>query len=228
MLNRVAGEDASSSRSTRTPPTSKRLLYIGTNNYEAGKALGERDRASCCRRAARWRCSSARFSADNAAQRLKGIEDAIAGHNIEIVEKREDKTDRAKARSNVEDIVNARPDLNLVVRPLVVQRPRHRRGARGHWARRARCWRPCSTRRTARSKGIKSGTIAATVVQKPFEFGYLSAQVDARAGHRLRRRRRPRSRRTASIDTGVEVIDKDNVAEFEKRLAEMEEVAASA
>ena len=44
------------------------------------------------------------FSADNAAQRLKGIEDAIAGHNIEIVAKKEDNKDRAKARSNVEDV----------------------------------------------------------------------------------------------------------------------------
>src|SRR6266498_5264730 len=55
------------------------------------------------------------FSADNAAERLKGVQTAIAGHKIEIVDKREDNTDRAKARSNVEDIVNANPDLKLVI-----------------------------------------------------------------------------------------------------------------
>ena len=54
------------------------------------------------------------LSADNAAQRLQGIQDAINGHNIEIVDKREDNTDRTKARTNVEDIINAHPDLNLV------------------------------------------------------------------------------------------------------------------
>ena len=55
------------------------------------------------------------LSADNAAQRLKGVEDAIAGHGIEIVDKREDNTDRAKARSNVEDIINAHADLTGVL-----------------------------------------------------------------------------------------------------------------
>ena len=40
-----------------------------------------------------------------------------AGEHItfEIVARKEDATDRAKARSNVEDIINARPDLSMVV-----------------------------------------------------------------------------------------------------------------
>jgi hypothetical protein len=54
------------------------------------------------------------LSADNAAQRFKGIQDAVSGHKIVVVDRREDGTDRAKARSNVEDIVNAHRDLNLV------------------------------------------------------------------------------------------------------------------
>ena len=38
------------------------------------------------------------FAADNAAQRLGGIEAAIKGKNIEIIAKKEDGTDRAKAQ----------------------------------------------------------------------------------------------------------------------------------
>ncbi|WP_437751535.1 hypothetical protein [Sorangium sp. So ce1389] len=50
---------------------------------------------------------------DNATQRLKGIQDAVTPHNIQIVDKREDNADRAKARSSVEDIINAHPDLDV-------------------------------------------------------------------------------------------------------------------
>ena len=184
-------------------PKSKRLLYIGTNNYEAGKVLGGRDRQAPARRAARSRCSSGRFAADNAAQRLKGIEDAIAGHNIEIVDKREDNTDRAKARSNVEDIVNAHHDLTMVVGlynyngPAIAaaldgarqegQGPRRRvRRGRRH-ARRDR------ERRHPGARSCRSRSM----------FGYLASQVDARARHQGRggqgrAARRPRSSTPAS------------------------------
>ena len=52
--------------------------------------------------------------ADNAQQRLKGSEDVVVPAHIEIVDKRADNTDRAKARSNVEDILNAHHDLALL------------------------------------------------------------------------------------------------------------------
>src|SRR5262245_57636552 len=93
---------------------SNRLLYIGTNNYEAGKALGGRIN-QLLPKGGKIAVFVGTFSADNARERLNGIKDAIAGHNIEIVDKREDNTDRAKARGNVEDIVNANADLALVV-----------------------------------------------------------------------------------------------------------------
>ena len=41
------------------------------------------------------------LAADNAAQRLLGIEDAIKGHNIEIITRKEDATDRANRTSKM-------------------------------------------------------------------------------------------------------------------------------
>ena len=67
-------------------------------------------------------------------------------------------------------------------------------------------------------KGIQGGTIAATVVQHPYEMGYRSA----RWMHLLAT---DFEKAKAEIppggieNTGVEVIDKDNLADFEKRLA---------
>jgi ribose transport system substrate-binding protein len=95
-------------------PKSKRLLYIGTNNYDAGKMLGGEIK-KLLPKGGKLAVFVGTLAADNAAQRLKGIQDEVASQGITVVERREDNTDRAKARSNVEDIVNARRDVSLVV-----------------------------------------------------------------------------------------------------------------
>src|SRR5204863_6046936 len=94
-------------------PASNRLLYIGTNNFEAGKVLGK-EIVKLLPKGGKIAVFVGTLAADNAAQRLAGIEEAIKGHNIEIIAKKEDAIDRAKARSNVEDVINAYGDLNLV------------------------------------------------------------------------------------------------------------------
>jgi ribose transport system substrate-binding protein len=68
-------------------------------------------------------------------------------------------------------------------------------------------------------KGIKDGTISGTVVQHPFEMGYRSAKWMHRLATDFEK---VRSEIPAGgiENTGVEVIDKDTLADFEKRLAE--------
>src|SRR4051812_41333447 len=113
VLNKVA-EKTNLITFDSDAPKSNRLLYIGTDNYDAGKVLGG-EIVKLLPKGGKLAVFVGTFSADNASQRLKGVVDAIAGHDIVIVDKREDNTDRAKARSNVEDIINAHPDLNLVI-----------------------------------------------------------------------------------------------------------------
>jgi len=153
---------------------SKRLLYIGTNNFEAGKALGERI-VKILPDGGKIAVFVGTLAADNAAQRLAGIEAAIKGRNIEIVDKREDNTDRAKARSNVEDIVNAHKDLSLVVGLWNYNGPAIAAALEG-LGKRGVVKAAVFDEDDATLEGIKSGTIEATVVQKPFQFGYLSAK----------------------------------------------------
>jgi len=196
---------------------SKRLLYVGTINYEAGKTLGERI-VQLLPKGGKMAVFVGFFSADNAAQRLKGVADAVAGHNIEIVEKREDQTDRAKARSNVEDILNARPDVNLVCGLWSYNGPAIAAALEGT-GKRNKVLAAVFDEEDGTLKGIKDGTIAATVVQHPFEMGYRSAKWMHRLATDF-------TKVSAEIpaggieNTGVEVLDKDNVADFEKRLAE--------
>ena len=66
---------------------SNRLMYIGTNNFEAGRTLGARI-VTMLPNGGKMAVFVGTLSADNAAQRLGGIEDAIKGHNIEIVAKK--------------------------------------------------------------------------------------------------------------------------------------------
>jgi ribose transport system substrate-binding protein len=195
---------------------SKRLLYVGTINYEAGKTLGARI-VQLLPGGGKMAVFVGFFSADNAGQRLKGIEDAIAGHNLEIVEKREDQTDRAKARGNVEDILNARPDVNLVCGLWSYNGPAIAAALEGT-GKRGKVLAAVFDEEDGTLKGIKDGTIAATVVQHPYEMGYRSA----RWMHRLASDfDKARSEIPADHieNTGVEVIDKATLGDFEQRLA---------
>ena len=199
-------------------PASKRLLYIGTNNFEAGKALGG-EIIKLLPRGGKMAVFVGLLSADNAKQRLDGIEAAIAGHQIEIVDKREDQTDQAKAQSNVEDIINARADLDLVAGLWSYNGPAialaiDRLGKAGKVKAAA------FDEEQQTLKAIEKGTIAATVVQKPFQFGYLASKWM----HELAtdpEGTKAKIPNPAVIDTGVEVITQANVVEFERQLAEL-------
>lgn len=198
-------------------PKSKRRLYIGTNNYEAGKALGA-EIVKLLPNGGKMAVFVGTLSADNAAQRLKGIEDAIKDHKIEIVDKREDNTDRAKARSNVEDIINAHSDLKLVAGLWSYNGPAIAAAIEA-LGKKGKVLAAVFDEEDGALNGIANDVIACTVVQKPFDFGYLSSkwmhalarQPGVEAGIPL----------SKMIDTGVEVINKANVAEFRAKLAEM-------
>ena len=217
VLNRVA-EKSKLITFDSDAPKSNRLLYIGTNNYEAGKALGG-EIVKMLPNGGKMAVFVGTLSADNAIQRLKGIQDAIAGHKIDIVDKREDQTDRAKARSNVEDIVNAHKELNLVAGLWSYNGPAiaavlNASGKKG------KVLGAVFDEEEETLKAIADDTIQVTVVQKPFQFGYLSSKWMhqlATQGDTVKASLPP----TKVIDTGVEVINKANVAAFRQKLAEM-------
>ena len=197
---------------------SKRLLYIGTNNYAAGKVLGG-EIVKLLPKGGKIAVFVGTFAADNAAQREKGIEDAIAGHGIEIVDKREDNTDRARARSNVEDIVNARRDLSMVV-GLYNYNGSAIAAALEGLGKKGSVLAAVFDEDEGTLDGIAQGAIQVTVVQKPFMFGYLASKWmhDLATKGDAAKAVLPPER---VIDTGVEVINRDNLKEFRDRLAQM-------
>lgn len=219
VLNRIA-EKTPLITFDSDAPRSNRLLYIGTDNYEAGRALGAQI-VTLLPSGGNVAVFVGSFSADNAAQRFKGIQDAISGHKIVVVDRREDGTDRAKARSNVEDIVNAHRDLNLVAGLWSYNGPAIA-AALESLGKRGKVLAAVFDEEAGTLEGIANGTIACTVVQKPFQFGYLSSKWMhdlATRGDSARAAIPPGK----VIDTGVEVITKDNVAEFSRQLAALQQ-----
>jgi len=199
-------------------PKSNRLLYIGTNNYEAGKVLGG-EIVKLLPNGGKIAVFVGTLAAENAKERLRGVQDAVAQKKIEIVDKREDNTDRAKARSNVEDIVNAHPDLAMAVGLWSYNGPAIAAAIEA-LGKKGKVLAAVFDEEEATLSGIAAGTIQVTVVQKPFQFGYLSSKWM----HELATRGETAKAALPAdkvIDTGVEVIDRSNVAEFKARLAEM-------
>lgn len=214
VLNRVA-ETTPLITFDSDAPRSNRLLYIGTNNYEAGRALGGQI-VKLLPSGGNMAVFVGSFSADNAAQRFKGIQDAVSGHNIVVVDRREDGTDRAKARSNVEDIVNAHRNLNLVAGLWSYNGPAIA-AALESLGKKGKVLAAVFDEEAGTLQAIADGTIVCTVVQKPFQFGYLASKWmhDLATKADAARAAIPPGK---VIDTGVDVITKDNVAEFSKQL----------
>ena len=199
-------------------PKSKRLLYIGTNNYQAGKALGA-EIVKLLPNGGKMAVFVGTLAADNAVQRLKGIEDAIAGKSIQIVDKREDNVDRAKARSNVEDIINAHGDLKLVAGLYSYNGPAIAAAIEA-LGKKGKVLAAVFDEEEGSLNGIANGIISCTVVQKPFQFGYLSSKWM----HELATKTEQAMAQIPAdkaLDTGVEVINQANVAEFRAKLEEM-------
>ena len=196
-------------------PKSQRLAYIGTNNYQAGRALGEEIKKRLPE-GGEMAVFVGTLAADNARERLKGIEDAIAGAGIEIIAKKEDNKDQNKANTNVEDVITAHPDIDLLAGLWSYNGPAilaavERSGKQGAIKVVA------FDEEDATLDGIERGSLECTVVQKPFEFGYRSALLL----RDLCQKGAEALPEGGIVDTGVEVIDKSNVSAFKKKLAEL-------
>jgi ribose transport system substrate-binding protein len=196
-------------------PQSKRLVYIGTNNFEAGKVLGE-NLKKLLPDGGKVAAFVGTLAADNAKQRLEGVKAAIAGSKVEVVVAKEDNKDMTKARTNVEDVINASPDVVAFIglwsynTPSIVAAVKA--SGKGDKLKVAGFDEEDGT-----LQGISDGVVAFTVVQKPFEFGYRSAKLL----YELCTNGAAALPKDPIVDTGVEVVTKDNVEAFKAKLAEL-------
>lgn len=197
-------------------PNSGRQAYIGTNNYKAGQVAG-REAIRLLPQGGEVVAFVGHLSAQNARERLKGFEDAVAGHGIKVVEVKQDQTDKSKARRNVEDTLQAMPEVDLLLGLWSYNGPAIAQAVKDAGARQ-RIKILCFDAEPATLEYLKTGDIDATVVQKPYYFGYLAVELLYNmvvCGVEETLMLLPPDR---IVDTGVEVVTSANVQEYLKKL----------
>jgi ribose transport system substrate-binding protein len=195
------------------PRSKRRLAYIGTNNYEAGKLLGQAIKKkfpSPCRVAV----FAGSFSADNAKERRRGLTEAL-GDGYDVVSK-EDDTDRAKAKANVEDVLLGYSDVKALAGIWSYNTPQIVNAVKARdLVGKVAVFGFDEEKDTL--DAIAAGVCECTVVQKPFEFGYQSVKLL----RELALKGQAALPADPQIDTGVALIDKGNVAAFAEELKEL-------
>jgi ribose transport system substrate-binding protein len=196
-------------------PSSDRSLYIGTDNRAAGRQAGELIKEAIPN-GGKIMVFVGKIDAQNARERLDGIKDALQGSNVQILDVRTDDTDLIRAKSNVADAIVTHPDLACLVGLWNYNGPAILNAVKDA-GRLGQIKIVCFDEDDQTLAGVKDGSIHATVVQQPFEFGYQAIQLMAKilAGDRSVI---PASKQ---IFVPTLVIKRDNVDEFKSRLDQL-------
>ena len=168
-LNRVGGQVALFTTDSDAP-NSKRVVYIGSSNVEAGKQAGQL-MLKALPNGGKCMGFVGLPGADNARERIEGVKEVIKGSKIELVDVRADDIDQTRAKRNVEDTITARPEINCMVGFYSYNTPRiyealKEAGKIGKVTIIGFDEDPITL------GGVKEGTIVGTVVQQPYEWGY--------------------------------------------------------
>ncbi|MCW3098074.1 MAG: monosaccharide transporter substrate-binding protein family [Chthonomonadaceae bacterium] len=212
-------------------PKSKRLAYIGTNNYEAGKVAGE-EVVKLFPNGGNFVAFVGNMSADNAKQRYQGFVDATRDHKIVMLQEpfEDDKDQVGRAHRNVADSITKYADkingflgLYAYNGPAIVDEVQ-KAGIRSKV--KIVCF--DGVQRTL--DNLSKGLVDIAVVQKPYEFGRVSALllygINRTGFDAAMKDLQPKLEAEGMkvdmdkhiIDTGVTVVTPKNAVEFIKAL----------
>ena len=158
-------------------PQSKRIAYIGSSNTAAGVQAGE-EMVKALQKGGKCMGFVGFLGADNAVERIAGFKQAIQGHNIELVDVRADDVDFTRARTNVDDVLVARPEINCMVGFYSYNSPKiyealQAAGKLGQITVVAFDEDPVTL------GAVRSGAFVSTIVQQPYEWGYQGMKLMA-------------------------------------------------
>jgi ribose transport system substrate-binding protein len=217
-------------------PKSRRLCFVGMDNYAAGRTCGE-----LVREAMPDGGTVAMFvgsiDAENGRQRRQGVIDVLLerpadpdrfdaqegelkGTKYTVVGTFTDGSDRPKGKANAQDALTRWPQLGCLVglyeynAPLILEAVRSAKAV-------GKVQIVGFDENALTLKGVAEGQIHGTVVQDPFNYGYQSIKLlaslarapDAAARQAL-------LPKNGFLDIPVRAIRRANVAAFEQELAE--------
>jgi ribose transport system substrate-binding protein len=195
-------------------PASDRVCYIGTDNVAAGREAGKLIKEALPE-GGRIMLFVGTVDAQNAKDRMAGIYAELEGSNVEVIDVRTDDTDRVRAQKNVEDTLVKYPDVSCLVGLWSYNGPAILNATQSA-GKIGQVKIVVFDEEDATLSGVASGAIYGTVVQQPYEFG---RQAITRMRAHLRCD-------TEALAGGMQFVPtlnvtKDNVAEFQARLAEL-------
>jgi len=196
-------------------PDSRRECYVGTDNVAAGREAGGLIKEALPQ-GGRIAVFVGKLDARNAQERLQGIKEAIAGSTISIIDVRTDDTDQVRAKANVSEMLVSHPDVAALVGLWSYNGPAILSAVRDA-GRIGQVKIIAFDEDDETLTGVKSGAIMGTVVQQPYEFGYRSMTLLAKALDG------DRSGMPASHQVFIptQVIRQNNVDEFRTKLAKL-------
>ena len=154
--------------------------------------------------------------AQNAKERIQGLEEVLKGSNVSVIDVRTDDTDRVRARQNVADTlvdililpawsasgaITAQPSINSVKSADKVGKVKV----------------VTFDEEDDTLQGIKDGVVESTVVQSPYEFGHRSTLLLAKK----LRGEDAQIPENKQVIVPTRAIDKSNVDEFRANLKKL-------
>jgi len=174
MLNDVAKQALVLTQDSDAP-NSNRACYIGTDNHAAGKQAGEAIKEALPG-GGKIMIFVGKMDAQNARERYQGVKDVLQGSNIEIIDVRTDDTDQARAKSNAADTLVKYPTISAMVGLWAYNGPAILSAIKDA-NKIGQVKIICFDEEDQTLAGIKDGSIYATIVQQPYEFGYQAVQM---------------------------------------------------
>ncbi len=210
-FNRIAGQVPLFTTDSDAP-ASNRIAYLGSSNTDAGVQAGE-VAIKALPNGGKCMGFVGFLDADNAKERIAGFKQSVEGKGIELVDTRGDDVDFARARSNVDDVLAANPEINCMVgfysyNPPKIYEALQAAGKIGQITVIAFDEDPITL------GAVREGSFAGTVVQQPFEWGYRGMKLMA-AYLEGDKSGVPENK---LIIVPTKIIDKANVDQFEADL----------
>jgi ribose transport system substrate-binding protein len=173
-------------------PESNRLLYIGMDNYDAGRMCGQLVKEALPN-GGKVAIFVGRLEQDNARKRRQGVIDElmgrpkdsnrydapgneIKGDKYTVVGTLTDQFDRARAKSNAEDMMSLHPDLGCMVGLFAYNPPLCLEALRA-LGKLGQVKVVAFDEQEGTLQAIKDGHCHGTVVQNPYEYGRQSVRV---------------------------------------------------
>jgi ribose transport system substrate-binding protein len=176
LLNRVASQALVVTQDSDAP-NSQRACYIGTDNVAAGKQAGELVKEALPQGGS-IRVFVGMLDAQNARERYQGLQQALAGSNVKLIDVLTDNTDRVRAKANAADTLVKYADLAGMVGLWSYNGPAILSAVK-EAGKVGKVKIIAFDEEDETLAGVKEGAIYATVVQQPFEFGYQSIKLMA-------------------------------------------------